>query len=224
LKSDDLVNNEFISAYTPDSKFTIIDKQEGEYKFRVVGSKGAGIGIFLPVDFTCARFVREANSEERESYWSAWPQLDCILVCLTDLGWCAFPTDLPIAKSALKVEQEIIVRQVSNGKRFDFITVRCDGVRFWYESSCAEEEKSSCIQECYDGRSNIQFMKRKLEKVKALSPEEKKSLDLAVASENRDIRGCDIELSWQVQSGAINGPLIDGKTFDVMCAGMFVNS
>lgn len=245
----ELRQREFLSPYTSDSKFAVVKMVGTNYKFRIIGSTGSGFGIFQPVDPTCARFVREADATQSQSYLALLPKAYFILVCPTDLGWCAFPFNVSAAKAQLGVEQEIIVRNVSDVERFDVVVARYDGMRFWYEEpfAGADPVKASDLRGCYENRQNVTTMQRKIRKISGLTPEDRKSLDLALSAwqqiqtvsvegriretlaiggaelEGHVIRGRNIEISWQAQSGVAHNSLIDAKTFDVVSAGICLN-
>lgn len=240
-KERELRQREFFSPYTPDSKFAVVKMVGTNYKFRILGANGSGFGVFCPTDPTCARFVKEADLLQSQSYLSLWPKVYLILVCNTDLGWCAFPFNLSSAKAQLGLEQEVIVRNVSDVERFDVVVARYDGMRFWYEEpfAGADPVKAAALRDCY--------INRKMKKIAGITPEERKSFDMSLSAlqmvqrlttegriketlatagsslEEYVIRGRNIEISWQAQSGAVHNSLIDAKTFDVVSAGICVN-
>ncbi len=248
-KEKELRQREFFSPYTHDSKFAVVKMMGTNYKFRIIGANGNGFGVFCPVDPTCARFVREADSVQSHAYLSLWPKIYFILVCSTDLGWCSFPFNLSSAKAQLGIEQEIIIRNVSDVERFDVVVARYDGMRFWYEGPFAGADPVKAVQlrRCYERRQNVLAMKRQLGEITGITPEERKSFDIALSAwqivrrksteeqvqefwagtdarlEEHIIRGRNIEISWQAQSGAVHNSLIDAQTFDVVSAGICVN-
>lgn len=237
---------EFLAPYTEQSKHAIVKIDGVNYRFRIVGFKGSGFGIFQPIDPTCARFVKVAEFDQTYEYLQILPKMHVILVCQTDLGWCAYPFNTESAKIKFGVDFEIIVRNASDIERFDVVTVRCDGRNFWYEEPFigSDPVKSDSLRECFALRTEPLKMQRALDGLKGKTPEESKSFDLALVSwrqfqrqstesrlkemlaagggelDNYVIRGRQIEITWQAHSGTYYKSRVDKETLDVVSAGI----
>lgn len=207
---------EFLAPYTKQSKHAIVKVDGTNYRFRIVGFQGSGFGIFQPIDPTCAKFVRAAESEQVYDYLRIFPKMHVILVCQTNLGWCAYPLNIESTKAKFDVDFEIIIRNVSDAERFDVAVVRCDGRNFWYEElfTGSDPIKSEFLRECFELRTEPLKIQKELSKINGVTLEERKSLDLALASwrqfrrqntdaesDNYVICGKQIEMQWQAHSG-----------------------
>lgn len=245
-KEREVRSQEFLAPYTEQSKHAIVKIDGLNYRFRIVGFQGSGFGIFMPIDPTCARFARTAEFDQVHNYLQILPKIHVILVCQTDLGWCAYPFNTESAKRRLGVDFEIIVRNASDIERFDVVTVRCDGRNFWYEEPFigSDPVKSEALRECFALRTQQFKMDTALKKLKGITPEERKSFDLALSSwrqfqrqstegrikemlaaggaelDNYVIRGKQIEITWQAHSGRYYKSRVDKDTLDVVSAGI----
>lgn len=243
-------SQEFLAPYTEQSKHAVVKIDGMNYRFRIVGFQGSGFGVFQPVDPTCARFVRAAEFDQAYDYLQVLPKMYVILVCQTDLGWCAYPFNTESAKIKFGVDFEIIVRNVSDVERFDVVTVRCDGRNFWYEEPFigSDPVKADSFRECFALRTDPLKQRQALDKIKGITPEERKSFDLALASwrqfqkqstegrlkemlalggaelDNYVIRGEQIEITWQAHSGTYYKSRVDKNTLDVVSAGICLNN
>lgn len=249
VKEREVRSQEFLAPYTEQSKHAIVKIDGMNYRFRIVGFRGNGFGIFQPVDPTCARFVRAAEFDQTYEYLQILPRMYVILVCQTDLGWCAYPFNIE-SVTKFGVDSEIIVRNASDIERFDVVAVRCDGRNFWYEEPFVGSDpvKADSLRSCFALRTEPLKMQRALGKLKGLTPEERKSFDLALASwrqfqrqstedrlkemlatggadlDNYVIRGKQIEITWQARSGRYYKSHVNKDTFDVVSAGICLNS
>ena len=245
-KEREVRSREFLAPYTERSKHAIVKIDGVNYRFRIVGFKGSGFGVFNPVDPTCARFVKIAEFDQVYEYFQILPKMHVILVCQTDLGWCAYPFNVESARNKFGMDFEIIVRNASDIERFDVVTVRCDGRNFWYEEPFIGSDpiKADSLRECFALRTEPLKMQRALDKLKGKTPEERKSFDLALASwkqfqkqstegrlkqmlatgggelDNYVIRGQQIEITWQAHSGTYYKSRVDKDTLDVVSAGI----
>lgn len=242
-------SREFLAPYTEQSKHAIVKIDGMNYRFRIVGFQGSGFGVFQPVDPTCARFVRTAEFNQTYDYLQILPRMYVILVCQTDLGWCAYPFNTESAKTKFGVDFEIIVRNASDVERFDVVTVRCDGRNFWFDEPFAGSDpiKADSLREAFALRAEPFKMRRAVDQLKGVTPEERKSFELALASwrqfqrqstegrlkemlaagggelDNYVIRGKQIEITWQAHSGTYYKSHVDKDTFDVVSAGICLN-
>lgn len=243
-------SQDFLAPYTEQSKHAIVKIDGVNYRFRIVGFKGSGFGVFKPIDPTCARFARAAEFDQIYEYLQMLPKMHVILVCQTDLGWCAYPFNTESAQRKFGVDFEIIVRNASDIERFDVVTVRCDGRNFWYEEPFIGSDpiKADSLRECFALRTEPLKMQRAFDKLKGMTPEERKSFDLALASwrefqkqstEDRIkemlsvggadldkyvIRGEQIEITWLSRSGKAYKSRVDKKSLDVISPGICLNN
>ncbi len=243
-------SKEFLAPYTEQSKHAIVKIDGMNYRFRIVGFQGSGFGVFQPIDPTCARFVRAAGFEKTYEYLQILPKMYVILVCQTDLGWCAYPFNVESAKMKFGVDFEIIVRNVSDVERFDVVTVRCDGRNFWFEEPFTGSDpiKADDLRECFALRTEPFKMQRALDKLKGVTPEERKSYDLALSSwrqfqkqstegqikemlavggaelDKYVIRGEQIEITWLSRKGKSYTSRVDKKSLDVVSPGICLDN
>jgi len=237
---------EFLAPYTEQSKTAIVKMDGVNYKFRIVGFQDCGFGVFAPIDATCARFARDADFDKVDEYLRLLPQIHFILVCETDLGWCGYPLNLESSTKRLGVDCEVIVRNVSDVERFDVISARSDGRNFWYECPFAggDPVKANDLRECFALRTEPYKMDRAFRQLKGLTPEEKRSFDMAMSSwrafqrqstegrikellahggadlDHYVIRGNQIEITWQAKSGSYYKSRVSKDTMDVVSAGI----
>lgn len=243
-------SQEFLAPYTEQSKHAIVKIDGVNYHFRIVGFRGSGFGVFQPIDPTCARFARAAEPDQTHDYLQLLPKMYVILVCQTDLGWCGYPFNIESSKTKFGIDFEIIVRNASDIERFDVVTVRCDGRNFWYEEPFVGSDpiKAEDLRECFALRTEPAKMQRDLEKIKGVTPEERKSFDLALASwrefqkqsteerikemlsvggadlDKYVVRGEQIEITWQSRSGKAYKSRVDKKSLDVISPGICLNN
>lgn len=241
---------EFLAPYTEQSKYAVVKMDGVNYRFRIVGFQGSGYGVFKPTDPTCARFVKEAEFDQTYEYLQLLPKMHVILVCQTDLGWCAYPFNTESAKRKFGVDFEIIVRNASDVERFDVATVRCDGRNFWFDEPFVGSDpvKSDALRECFALRTEPSKLQRELDKLKGVTPEEHKSFDLALASwrqfqrqstesqiqemlavggaelDKYVIRGEQIEITWLSRKGKYYTSRVDKKSLDVISPGICLDN
>jgi len=248
-KERDLRSREFLAPYTEQSNSAIVKMDGVNYKFRIVGFRGSGFGVFRPIDPTCARFVSPGHFEQISDYLQLLPQIYVILVCETDLGWCGYPHNVESAQKKLGLDCEIIVRKVTDVERFEVVATRYDGRNFWYEEpfAGADPVKAQDLRECFALRTESLRMERCRKNLKNITPEESRSFDIALSSwrlfqrqstegqireflarssadlDSYVIRGQQIELTWQSKSGRYYKSRVDKNTLDVVSAGICLN-
>ena len=249
-KEKDQRQREFLAPYCEGLKHAFVKIEKVAYRFKIVGFQGSGFGIFKPIDPTCARFIRDADPILVSEYLEKLPRIYLILVCETDLGWCAYPFNASSAKSNIGVEQEIIVRGVSDVERFDVVAARYDGIGFWFEEPFvgADPIKAEALRESFAKRESLSETSEAVQGIKGLTPEEKRAFQLAVSSwkafqkvttegrirsmlaaggaelDSYVIRGDSIELAWRSRAGGFYSTVINKETFDVEAAGICVES
>lgn len=249
-KELDLRSKEFLAPYTEHCKTAVVKMDGVNYKFRIVGFQGSGFGVFAPIDPTCARFARDGDFAQVQQYLELLPQVHMILVCETDLGWCGYPFNIESAQKKLGVDCEIIIRNISDVERFDVVSVRCDGTSFWYHEpfAGADPVKANELRECFAMRTKPLQMAVRRNRMKGVTPEEKKAFEMALDSwrtfqkqttegrvkellarggadlDNYVIRGNQIEITWQAKGGAYYKSRVNKETLDVVSAGICLNS
>ena len=242
---------DFLAPYTDNIKTALVKMGGMNYRFRIVGFSGSGIGIFEPVDHSCARYKSDADWETTRRYLDVLPHLHVILAFESDQGWIAYPMNMESTQKRFALEGEIIVKNVSDAERFDVITVRFDGMHFWYDDmfNGADMVKSNFLREAFDPVNlSPTAIWNKVDQIKAVTPEDKKAFTLALdawnyfkrASTEEQIaevlaagggilgtyvvRGANIEVKWHSKSGREYTSAVD-KNFNILdgCAGICVD-
>ncbi len=245
-KERNLCSQDFIAPFTPRSKIALIKLDGLNYKFRIVGFNGSGFGLFRPIDASCAKYVRTAPIEKVRQFLELLPRIHLILAYEADQGWVAYPMNMESATSSLGLQSEAIVLNVSDCERFDVITARYDGMNFWYDEIFvgADPVKSEAMRECFLPDATAKQMQAKLSQIKGITPEDKKSFDLAIGSwiifkkmtteakisemfsqagaklGSYVVRGANIDVRWTSTSGREYRSTIVKETFDVVSAGI----
>jgi hypothetical protein len=237
---------EFLAPYSPGSESVIVKMSGLNYRFGIRRARKSGLGVFKPVDPHNARFVRDADEELRRRYFDVLPDLKMILCFETDKGWVAFPMNLESSKRKLGLDCEVIVKNVTDCERFDAITVRFDGLHFWFDEMFAGADviKSDEMRGCFTADRTEKQMLAALAQVKGVTPEDQRAFELAmeswklfqkVTTEDRlrqflefgggklnsyVVRGENIEFKWQSRSGASYTSLAKKESMDVVSAGI----
>jgi len=217
-----------------------------DYKFRIVGFTGSGIGIFEPVDHSCARYKSDADFKTTRKYLDILPHLHVILAYDSDQGWVAYPMNMESACKKFDLDGEIIVKNVSDAERFEVITARFDGMHFWYDDifNSADLMKSSQLRDIFDP-ANISpiEMRENIESIKELTPEDREAFSLAIRSWNyfkrvttqRElkqilsagkgkwisyvVRGANLKVRWKSKRGKPYTPSVEKGFYDVRTMG-----
>ena len=245
-QEQELLSREFLSPYAPRIKHAIIKLDGLDYKLRIVGCSGTGVGIFKPIDKNCAKFIGECNDEIKENYFTLFPKIHLILSFQSDDGWVAYPINKESAQKRYGIGGEVFVRMVSDVDRFDVITASFSGLNFWHQEPFAgvDPVKADLMREAFALRENTELMRNAFDKIKGITPEDKSSFQLALSSwrifkkqstEGRIkeilniggaelntyiVRGENIEVRWRSASGNKYNSLIKKDSFDVVSAGI----
>jgi len=241
---------EFLAPYTEGMRTAIVKMSGMNYRFRIVGFTGSGIGMFEPIDHSCARFKGDADFATTRKYLDILPQLHVILVYESDQGWIAYPMNMESTCKKFALDGEIIVKNVSDAERFDVITARFDGMHFWYDDvfHSADLMKSSFMRDAFDPASLLPSkMREKIDEIKGLTPEDKESFELAIRSWNYFkrvtaqeeleqilavgggrllsyvVRGANLEVRWKSKQGNPYTSSVEKGSYDVVCAGICVD-
>lgn len=248
-KESNFRSKEFVAPFTEKSKKVHVKIDNIVYPIRIIGHSGNGFGIFKSIDGSCAKFIKMAPFELHRAYLDMLPQQLLILCYQNEQGWIAYPMNAESARKSIGLESEVPVRGVSDCERFDIIISRFDGLNFWFDSMWlgGNIQKSIYMRECFDPKYTPQRMKELLSSIREISPEDKKSFDLAIASwivftkqstedkirnfiemggaklRSYVIRGENIEVKWTSKNGNIYDSLVD-KNFDVVSAGICLSN
>ncbi len=240
---------EFFAPYTERSQFAIVKMTGMQYRFRIVGMRGSGIGVFKPIDPSCAKYLREADLDKIRAFFDMLPKIHFILSYETEQGWVGQPINIESARKTLGLDSEAIIKNVTDAERFDVVTARFDGEHFWYDEPFVSNDfvKAEGMRKCFLPNMTPQRMKERLAKVENLTPEDYRAFDLALASwaiyksmTTEDtlrqlledggatlgsyvVRGSNIEVRWKSVSGADYTSVIT-KNFDVVSAGICLSS
>jgi hypothetical protein len=89
-----------------------------------------GWGVFAPVTYKTAKFVREPNMTEKQQYFRLFPALRLIL-CRKDGQWLGIPAHQ--ADTRFKIQGLVPINLVDECQMFDTIKARFDGTNVWFE-------------------------------------------------------------------------------------------
>lgn len=248
-KEDKFRQQEFVAPYVECGSrpsYAIVKMDSLNYRFRILGFNGSGIGIFKPTNPTCATFQHNAEYDLVRAFYDKLPFIHVILSFQTEDGWCAHPMNTQVALQKLGLDSEILVRNVTDVERFDIVVVRYDGYNFWFDEpfSGADLLKSQYLREAFDLRGNVTKAINAMDKIKGLTPEEKKTFNLALESwklftkqtteeklqklleigggalRSYVVRGTNIEVRWKSASGQDYTSVVQKDSFDVVSAGI----
>jgi hypothetical protein len=100
-----------------------------------------GWGVFRTAGPAAARLVRPASPDERRRYLALWPRRRLILCQPAGRGWLALPADGGDAH--FRGAGPLPVRFVREGRRFDVIAARYDGVQCWFEEPDGHADRAA---------------------------------------------------------------------------------
>lgn len=90
-----------------------------------------GWGVFAPNSAKSARFVREPNMTEKESYFNLFPALRLILCRRTKDQWFGIPANQ--SDTRFKITGTVPIQLCTEVQMFDMVKVRFDGTNVWFE-------------------------------------------------------------------------------------------
>lgn len=171
----------FLAPYTENSKSIAVRISGINYIFRIVGHSNNGVGLFRPVDLTCARFLKESDPEQAEEYFSIFPRIEVTLITETNLGWCGYINTSHTVENKELHGKIVIVRNVMSAKRFDTVISRLDLLGgIWYDSlSDGNSFKSERMRQCFSVQDVVQS-KLNLTKIEDIGPDDIKVFSLAL--------------------------------------------
>jgi hypothetical protein len=98
------------------------------HEFKIKPATYRGFGIFRPLNYKEARYVRDANIGEKQAYLERFPALTFV-VCSQERKTAI----LFIDDGRFKIKGEVPIALLEDAQLFDVIKVRFDGATFWYE-------------------------------------------------------------------------------------------
>lgn len=98
------------------------------HEFKIKPATYRGFGIFRPINYKEARYVRDANIGEKQQYLENFPALTFV-VCSQERKTAL----LFIDDGRFKIKGEVPIALAEDIQLFDVIKVRFDGATFWYE-------------------------------------------------------------------------------------------
>jgi len=237
---------EFLAPYAEGMKSAVVKFGGVNYQFRITGFTESGIGIFQPIDHSCAKYMKDAEWDAARAFLDMLPKLHLILCYETEHGWVAFPMNVESTQKRFAFTGEVVVKGVTDAERFDVVTTRFDGVHFWYDDifDGADMIKSESMRDAFDTKLPISEMRNEFDKIKGHTPEDTHAFELAIASwqkfrrqstegqlkallsagggrlQKYVVRGVNIEIKWQSASGQDYNSLVKKDSLDVVCAGI----
>lgn len=89
-----------------------------------------GWGVFKPLDYRTAKFIREPNMAEKDQYFRLFPALKLIL-CRNSEGWQGIPANQ--ADTRFKITGLAPIQLATEVQVFDTVKARFDGANIWFE-------------------------------------------------------------------------------------------
>lgn len=229
---------EFLAPYTEESKIAVIKMDGLNYKFHISGFSGSGIGKFVPVSPTHARYLSEANQDLIKLYFNNLPLLRVILCYETNFGWVAYPANISVARNKFFLDGEVVVKNVATANRFDLVLTRFDGLHFWFDGVCSttNSDKAKDMRDCFIPKYTPDQMREALKKVSGITPEDTSAFELAISSAENIlneylttgggsltsyvVQGPNIEIKWKSAAGNSYTSLVDKESLDVISTGV----
>lgn len=90
-----------------------------------------GWGVFEPVDYSQALFVREASLAERRGYLDLFPVVRLIVCRRAAGGWIAAAASFGDGRVA--IDGAVPLQLATEVQQFDSVRARFDGLRFWFD-------------------------------------------------------------------------------------------
>ena len=94
-------------------------------------SRFEGWGIFQPIDFKSAKWIREPTMKQRKEYLELFPSVRMVVCHKKDRRCYGVPVTAADARFGLTREVQICLPD--NCDQFDTVVVRFDGQRYWFE-------------------------------------------------------------------------------------------
>jgi len=90
-----------------------------------------GWGVFAPIDYKTAKFIRDPNMAEKQQYFRLFPSLRLILCRNQDNQWLGIPAHQ--ADSRFKIQGLVPIQLATEVQVFESVKVRFDGTNIWFE-------------------------------------------------------------------------------------------
>jgi hypothetical protein len=112
-----------------------------------------GWGVFAPTSAKTAKFVREPNMTEKQSYFNLFPALRLILCRRSNEQWFGIPANQ--SDNRFKITGTVPIQLCTEVQMFDMVQVRFDGNSIWFEQI---DPKHSLKAAAYLRESVIKFL------------------------------------------------------------------
>lgn len=90
-----------------------------------------GWGVFQPLNYKRARFIRDPNMHEKQEYYKLFPVLRLVLCRHNEENW--FGTPAHQSDTRFKITGTVPVRLAQEVQMFDTVQARFDGTNIWFE-------------------------------------------------------------------------------------------
>jgi hypothetical protein len=133
-----------------------------------------GWGVFSPVNYKTARFIREPNMAEKEQYFRLFPALRLILCRNANNQWGGVPANQ--ADTRFKIQGVVPIQLISEVQMFDHVKARFDGANIWFEQidPRANPRTAIYLRECV-----IKFFEPKKLELPGLTQEDRDAYQIA---------------------------------------------
>ena len=135
----------------------------------------SGWGVFLPTSFKTAKFVREPNMTEKQSYFNLFPALRLILCRRSNDQWYGVPANQ--SDNRFKITGTVPVNLCTEIQMFDMVQVRFDGNSIWFEQI---DQRHSLKAAAYLRESVIKFTEAAKLELPGLTIEERDAYLIAL--------------------------------------------
>lgn len=230
-----LQNQEILASYFPEDSSVAVRIKKILYKFKIAKRGSAGVGVFKPLSFKFAEFVRDASQEEVVNYFRLFPRVKAIVAFQTKY-WYAFPANLTAYKK-INFDGLFPLLMAEGIQQCDYVIASFDGLNLWFN----EIDFRADVEKIENMR---QVVKGKKGSIKGFSPEDKEVISLARKNKEEQEKltlegrlkhvflergakldgytehGNRIEIKWQSSSGEYYTTVADKDNLSVMSAGI----
>lgn len=148
------------------------------YNFDFEDESFEGWGLFKAVSERKAKLVKEADIQMIDQYLKLFKAFRLRLIYkLEDFTWLAYPVNESDARQRLGKVEPLLVRLVTEGKDFEQIVARFDGVAFWFDK--LDRKADPFLAEDLRAALKEEKLVEELD-IKGLTPETKTTYDMAV--------------------------------------------
>jgi hypothetical protein len=164
-----------------------------------------GWGVFAPISAKTARFVREPNMTEKQSYFNLFPALRLILCRHSNDQWFGIPANQ--SDTRFKITGTVPIQLCTEVQMFDMVKVRFDGTNIWFEQI---DPRHSLKHSAYMRESVIKFLEAPKLELSGLTIEERDAYLIAL----NDALAADAEAKRDKQEERIQKALaLTGATY-----------